>query len=153
MSFQSKNLPLPINIPDKWEDAKQFLQEYIRQAAEGIAQSESGVFSTQAQQSGQTFAGTEGFRKLVQYNVALPNSATSSAIPSGIQSTGTLYVTNLRLIAKDNATDTMFTAMGNSLGNDALDIYMVDRDIFIRTTQDYSAFTNNYIVIEYLITA
>jgi len=149
----TKNLSLPINLPNTWEDARQYVQENLKQAADSIAQTQSGTYSTTQTQSGQTLLGVEGFRKVVEYNVALPNAGSSGAISSGITNPGTFTLINLWLSAKDPATGTAFTAMGNSLGTDALDVYMVGTNIFIRTTQNYSAFTNNFIVIEYILTA
>lgn len=149
-------LPISTFVPEKWEDARAYLNETFQKIANQSNAQEIGWFINQEVVTGKQFVeGTNGnfrtvFRKVVPYLSGLPNSGTAN-IAHGITVGSTFSIISLKLCASDRSTPSYFALEYYSLN--AADSIRVDMDatnINVITTANYSGYTINYFIIEYM---
>ena len=154
---QQSFLPTTLILPDL-SNAKEFnyvLTDFLKKMIAAINDKDIAQYVRQEVQNGQkyfepnsanTFRGI--YRKVIEFG-ALPNIATKD-INHEITVTATTRFT--RIYATANRPDTSFfpIAFGNPLGVSDISIEITPTVVRIVTTIDYSAYTDVFVVLEYL---
>ena len=150
-------LPLYDAIPEEWEQARQMLVERVKKISLAVNNRQIANFVSAEVLSGQKFDSSQpqefrdGFRKVINFG-ALPN-ATTKTIAHGIKFDSNFTLTNLYLSATDPAGFTAFSVQNYSLtAGPSILIRMDATNIIVTTTNDFSAYTRSFVIIEYLLT-
>lgn len=164
MSMTSQNfetyVPVYDVVPEKWEDAKAFINEQLRRLANAVNIREIGWLLNEELLSGkQFFPGTNSpntqtyrsvFRKVINFG-ALPNAGLKS-VAHGITLNSNFSLTHL--YAGATKPTVAFAALqipfSSPTLNKNIQLDMDATNINITTAIDYSAYTRCYVVVEYL---
>lgn len=152
-------VPVFDTIPQKWEDARQALVEYLKKISNAVNVREIGWLLKEELLSGQQFfQGTQPpmnlfrsvFRKVVDFG-PLPNTGTK-VVAHGISTTSNTSVVQLYAAATQPAP---FAAIpipyadpNNSANNISLGIDSVN--VIITTATNYNTYTRCFITISYI---
>lgn len=142
-------IPVYESIPDKWEEAQQFLTEFFRKVSIGINSRERGFYVDDEILSGQMFFPGIGddyrgvFRKVVNFGT-LPNTAAKS-VAHGLTIDSNVSFTRLYGMATDPV-----SLKGIPLPCRTIDLEITSTSIIITTTSNRSSYTRCFVVIEYI---
>jgi hypothetical protein len=166
MTFSSQQfesyVPVYDVVPEKWEDARQFLVEHLKKIVLSLNAKEIGFFLDEELLSGQQlFPGVnsmpetspEQFRSILRMTInfgALPNTTTKS-VPHNVIFDSNFTLTNLYLAATD-PTDLLAFSLQYWSKNAAEDIVlnMDSMNVNVTTKSDYSKYTRSIVVLEYI---
>lgn len=165
MSFSSQDfesfVPVYDAVPEKWEDARQFLVEHLKKISNAVNIRQIGWFLDEELLAGQQFipgsnlSGTSQqfrsvFRKIIDFGV-LPNAVTKS-VPHGITFDANFTLLNLYIAAtKPTAPFLAFSLQywANSAPG-SITLNMDATNINVTTTSNYSDYTRSFVCIEYI---
>lgn len=153
-------VPVYDMVPEKWEEARQFLVEHLKKISNAVNAREIGFFLDEELLSGKSFipgvtsAGNPQvfrsvFRKVIDFG-PLPNAGTKT-VPHGI-----VFDNNFTLIQLFGAaTDpTGLTALPLPLAAAApfqIELYMNSTDIIVVAGSARSNYTRVFVVVEYTL--
>lgn len=156
-------VPVYDAIPDKWEDAREFIVEQLKKISNAVNIREIGWFLDQELLSGKAFipgindasdGGTnQQFRTVLRKVVdcgALPNTGTKT-VPHGITIDANFTLIDLYGAATD-PTNLISFSLDRSAPTLAqqVSIFLDANNINITTGSNRSSFTRSFIVIEYI---
>ncbi len=152
-------VPVYDTVPEKWEDARQFLVEHLKKISNGVNAREVGFFLDEELLSGKSFipgvtasGNPQVFRSVLRKVIdfgQLPNAGTK-AVPHGI-----IFDSNFTLVQLYGATTDPVNLQGFGLGHAAqapnqIELYIDAVNVVVITGTNRSSFTRTFIVIEYL---
>lgn len=151
-------LPVYDVVPEKWEEARELLLEYLKKVSFAVNAREIGFFLDEELLSGKAlFPGvstpnSQAFRTMLRKVIdfgALPNSTTKS-IAHGIAIDSNFRIVQMYLGASDT---TGLTGFGCSYWSKnlsaAINLNYDVTNVNVTTTQDYSNFNQCLVVLEY----
>jgi hypothetical protein len=158
-------IPIYDTVPEKWEDAREFIVEQLKKLGIATNQREIGLFIDTEILSGQQWIPTAAMsgagssnsqqfrtvlRKVINFG-ALPAGGTKS-VPHGIVFDINFTLTNLYLAATDPVNFLAFSLQywANSAPGSII-LNMDATNVNVTVTSNYSAYTRSFIVIEYLL--
>jgi len=159
MSFEPANsvnsfLPPNIIIPDDWTEARLILTDYIVKAAEAvnareIAQYQDVTVSTGENWfvSGDANKSRYGSRLVVDFGT-LPNNTTTT-VAHGISVSSNTVFTYIGGAASIPGT-TYIPLPYPETGGSPVEVWVDATNVNIRTVSDYSAYTQSYVVLEWI---
>jgi len=153
-------VPVYDMVPEKWEEARQFLVEHLKKISNAVNIREVGFFLDEELLSGKSFIpgvtlpgnpsiARSVFRKVIEFGT-LPNAGTKF-VPHGI-----VFNNNFTLIQLfGSATDPIgLTALPLPLAAAApfqIELYMNSTDIIVVTGSARSNYTRVFVVVEYIL--
>ena len=153
-------VPVYDMVPEKWEDARQFLVEHLKKISNAVNYREIGFFLDEELLSGKAFipgatvAGNPQrfrsvLRKVIDFG-ALPNTGTKTVAH------GITFDANFTLIDLWGASTDPVNFFAINLGHaaaapDQIELYMDATNIVVKTGSNRSAFTRTFIVVEYIL--
>lgn len=165
MSFLPANsiqsfIPNDLIIPDDFSEAKLILTDYLRNVIDALNDKEIGQYNTVELVTGQNWF-TPGdanvlrgvYRKVINFGT-LPNTTTTS-VAHGITTTQNTVFTRIYGTATDPGATTITSAIPlpyvdpSALANGIL-LNVDATNVNVTTAADYSAYTNTFIVLEYI---
>lgn len=165
MTFQpddsyQRYVPNDLIIPDKWDESIEILTEYFRKIVDSLNTKDIGEYNTVETVNGQSWF-TSGdankqrnvYRKVIDFG-ALPNAASKTAL-HGITTTQNTVFTRIYGTATDPGVTTITSAIPlpyvdpSAVGNGIL-LSVNATQVTVTTAIDYTAYTNTYIVVEYI---
>ena len=158
-------IPVYDTVPEKWEEAREFLVEQLKKLAIATNQREIGLFIDVETLSGQQWIPTTAmsgpgssnsqqfrtvFRKVIDFG-ALPAGG-NKPIAHGIVFDTNFTLVNLYLSATDPVNFKAFSLQywANSVAGSII-LNMDASNVNVTVTSNYSAYTRSFIVIEYLL--
>lgn len=152
-------VPVYDTVPEKWEQAREFLVEHLKKISNAVNIREIGWLLQEELLSGQQFfpgissADDQQFRSVLRKVVdfgPLPNSGTKS-VPHGIAVTSSTSLMQLYAAATDPSVPNFapIPYASPTLTNN-IQIYMDATNINITTANNYSTFTRCYVFISYI---
>jgi len=148
-------LPLYDTVPDDWESAKGMLVESLKQIISTLNTKESGYLALQEVLScGLLFTNTNNtfrqiFRKVVDFG-ALPNNTTKN-VAHGIAVDSNFRLVNLYLSATNPTALTSFSLQyWSNSATDDIKLNLTSTNVVVVTKSNYSSYTSNLVVIEYV---
>lgn len=151
-------------VPEKWEEARQFLVEHLKKISNAVNVREIGFFLDEELLSGKQFIPTAAMsgsnssnsqqfrsilRKVIDFG-ALPNAATKN-VAHGI--TFDTNFTLMQLYGAATAPGTL-TAIplpyASNIANEPITLFLTSTNVVVRTGINYSSYTRTFIVIEYI---
>lgn len=155
-------VPVYDAIPEKWEDARDFLVEHLKKISTGVNAREIGFFLDQELLSGKQFipgAGTSGgsnqfrsiLRKVVDFG-QLP-AAGNKAVPHGIVFDSNFTLMQLYAAATDPISFIAIPIPWAEVPiapNGNIRVYIDATNINITVGSDRSNFTRCFVIIEYI---
>jgi len=165
MSFLPSNsiqsyIPNDLIIPEDPKEANLILTDYMRNVVDALNDKEIGQYNTVELVSGQKWF-TQGdankeryvYRKVIDFG-ALPNAATKS-VAHGISTTQNTVFTRIYGTATDPGASTITSAIPipyvdpGTLAN-GIELNVDATNVNVTTAANYTAYTNCYIVLEYI---
>lgn len=155
-------LPLYDVIPEKWEDARPFLIETLKRISYAVNVREVGSFLDQEVVTGMQFIPgvndspstvPSEYRDVLRMVVPLPplpDSTSLPPVPHNIAYDSNFSLINLWLAASDPVGLTSFSVQYWSVAAGDIKISLDSENILVSTQSDYSNYTVNYAIIEYL---
>ena len=156
-------LPPNIDIPDSWEDAKPVLIDYLIRAAHALNAREIATYQDANVTGGSNISETVtgqawftagdankfryGSRTVIDFG-ALPNTATKSTA-HGINVTANTRFTRIYGVANDPSTSFIPLPFVDTAGN-SIELNVDATNVNVITPADYTAYTDTYIVLEYV---
>jgi hypothetical protein len=145
-------IPVYEAIPEEWEEAREQLVERMRFIGNTVNNRQTSMYTNTEVLAGQKFDSAtqeprDAFRKTFLIK-ALPNAGVLN-IPHGIKFDANFTLTDLYLSATDPVNFLAFSV--KTLGS-PVSISMDATNIIITTTGNYTAYTKNVVVVEYLLT-
>ena len=146
-------IPVYNFIPEKWDDARANITEQLRRIVDNVNAKVSGAYLDQILLSGYQFVkGTANpnefrsvFRKVVDTG-ALSNTGTTN-IPHGLPfSAGD----NFSLVFMQGGATDPVNFLAAPMPNQDINLKIDSTNIIITTSADYSAYTQSYVVVEYM---
>jgi len=141
------------DVPQDWDKANNFLNWYFQQLTNVVNSKAIGIYSSQEIPAGkQLYVSAKPKTMLRRTFVfgALPNNTTKS-IPHNIDTAQGFQVFNVYLAANDPINGSYFCLQYYSLDATAsIRLVLDNTNINVITTQDYSPYTDCYVVVEYL---
>jgi len=153
-------VPVYDMVPEKWEDARQFLVEHLKKISNAVNYREIGFFLDEELLSGKSFipgatvAGNPQrfrsvLRKVIDFG-ALPNTGTKTVAH------GITFDANFTLIDLWGASTDPVNFFAVNLGHtsaapDQIELYIDATNIVVKTGSNRSAFTRTFIVVEYIL--
>ncbi len=149
-------VPVYDAVPEKWEDAREFLAEQFKKISEAVNVREIGWFLDEELLSGKQFIpGTNNpqeFRTILRKVVdcgPLPNNGTKT-IPHGITVDSNFTLTGLYGVATDSVGLTSFSfPFATIVANAVVQLYIDSTNIQISDLVNYSNYTRVFVFIEY----
>lgn len=151
-------LPVYDVVPEKWEEARELLLEYLKKVSSAVNAREIGFFLDEELLSGKAlFPGTstpnsQAFRSMLRKVIdfgSLPNSSTKS-VPHGIPIDSNFRIVQMYFGASDT---TGLTGFGCAYWakdlSAAINLNYDVTNVNVTTTQDYSNFNQCLVVMEY----
>lgn len=168
VSQSSQNLesfvPVYDVVPEKWEEARQFLVEHLKKISQAVNVREIGFFLEEELLSGGQFipsASTLGansadsnqfrgiFRKVVDCG-SLPNTGTKT-VPHGITVDANFTLLHIYGAASRPSTLTYIPLpFSSNTPGQPVELVMNATDIIITTSVDLSLYTRTFVTIEYI---
>lgn len=155
-------VPVYDMVPDKWEDARQFLVEHLKKISNAVNVRTIGWMLDEELLSGQQLfpstvtpplASPSQFRSILRKVIDfedLPDNTTKT-VPHGIVFDSNFTLVHFYGASTDpvnlNAIPIPYTS--NPTAGESIRLDMDDTDVIIRTTFDYSRFTRTIVTIEY----
>jgi hypothetical protein len=150
------------SIPEKWEKAREFFIEELRKIVDGINSRDNGTYIDFELPNGQQWFKENqtdlknGFRKVVK--ISLPNFGVTNPYTKahGITTTQNMIVTRLYGCATDPGASTLTSAIPlpflDMFTGNHISLEIDQTNIILRSLAggNYSAYTNGYVVIEYI---
>ena len=157
--FFESFVPVYDVVPEKWEDARQFLVEHLKKISNAVNIREIGWFLDQELLSGKQFTpGTSSandqqfrsvLRKVIDFG-ALPAAGTKS-IAHGITFDANFSLIDLFISATDPVAFNAFSLQyWSQNAADSIRINMDATNINVIVNANYSAYTRSFVVIEYI---
>lgn len=153
-------VPVYDAVPEKWEDARQFLVEHLKKISNAVNIREIGWFLDEELLSGKQFIPPSGisgssqqyrtvFRKVIDFGT-LPN-ATTKNVAHGITVDANFTLLNLYGAASDPVAFIYRPVpYATDIAANTIVLFMTATNVSIRTSIDYTAYTRCYVVIEYI---
>lgn len=147
-------------VPDKWEDAREFLVEHLKKISNAVNVREIGWYLDEELLSGKAFipgatvAGNpqqfrQVFRKVIDFG-ALPNTATKT-VAHGISFTTRSTLTNLYGAATNPTTlEYIPLPYSSAVLTDNIELSADSTNIVVTTASNWATYTRCYVVIEYI---
>lgn len=166
MSYNSSQefesfVPVYDTVPEKWEDAREFLIEHLKKISNAVNDREIGFFLDEELLSGKSFipgltvpGNNPGqfrsiLRKVVDFG-PLPNAGTKS-VPHGITIDANFTLIQLWAAATDPIGLTSFVIPHSTVvPANVVQIYLDSTNINITDLVNYSNYTRIFVIIEYL---
>jgi len=155
-------VPVYNTIPEKWEDARAFLSEHLREISEGINAREYGYYSDTEVLSGNVWFPDNGtlfrsvFRKVIDTG-ALKNFGTTGTknIPHVITFSDATRITRLYGAATNPGASSIthgitLPFVDGANVNRRIGLEIDATNIIIRGRGDYSAYSCSYVVVEWI---
>jgi len=157
---QQHYVPTDLIWPENEVEMRLILTDYLKKIVEALNDKEVGQYNTQELVTGESWF-TRGdatqfrypFRKVIDFG-ALPNNA-STSVAHGITTNGSTVFTKIYGTATDQGASSITAAIPipyahSSLVGDQIELSVDATNVIITTAIDYSAFTETYIVLEYI---
>ena len=140
------------NVPQKWEEAQNFLNWFLTLNTNFLNSKSIGILSNQIIPSGkQLYVSSSSFdvlRTTVIFG-ALPNTATKT-VPHGLMVDDTFQLINLYLAASNTSGLKYFCLQYFSIAVGDIVLSMDTTNIIVTTKSDYSAYNVSYVVCEFV---
>jgi hypothetical protein len=153
-------VPVYDTVPEKWEDARQFLVEHLKKISNGINAREIGFFLDEELLSGKAFipgatvpGNPQVFRTVLRKVIdcgSLPNTG-PKVVPHGI-----VFDANFTLVQLYGASTDPVNLNAIGLGHastipaNSVELYMNATDIIIITGINRSSYTRTFVTVEYI---
>lgn len=143
-------------VPEKWEEARQFLVEMLKKISNAVNAREIGWFLDEELLAGKNFIpGTnnnQAFRSVLRTVVnfgALPNAGTKS-VAHNITVDANFSLVSMWLSATDPINFVGFSLAYYSIAAGDIKLSYNATNVVVTTTNNYSAYTTSFIVMEYI---
>lgn len=141
------------NVPEEWEEAKNFFNWYLTQSTNFLNAKSSGIYSSTQSPSGkQLYLSSTAYdvlRLTINFG-ALPNAATKT-YAHGIDFSSGFRLFNLYLAANDTTAQKGFCLQYYSVAAGDIVISINSTNIVVTTLSDYSFYNDCYVIVEFLL--
>lgn len=153
---QQSFLPTTIILPplEKADEFNYVLTDFIKKIISSVNAKDIGQYVLQEIQNGQVFFISNDnqnfrsiYRKVINFG-ALPNS-TTKLVQHGIQITDQLRFTRIYGCANHPNNEFLPLPFSSSVLAENILLQVDNQNVIIETAQDYSAFTDSYVILEY----
>jgi hypothetical protein len=149
-------IPVYDTVPEKWEEARVFLNEKLKAISNALDIREIGWFLDEETLTGQQFipATTSNqqyqpiFRMVINFGV-LPDSSTKS-VAHNVEVNELFVLMNLYISATDPSDLIGFSLQYWSVASADIELSYTSTDVVVTTQSDYSNYTTSYVVMEYI---
>lgn len=153
---QQAYVPTTITLPEDPAQQKRVLVDYLSRVANSLNVRDIGEYSTTEVVTGQNYYGTSAtplkqrgvFRKVIDYSLALPNTA-SVNIPHGLTLSADFRFTRIYGVANNPGTSAI-PLPNDGAGGQGVALSISGANIVLTTAFNATAFTSTSIVLEYV---
>jgi len=141
------------NIPEKWEEARNFFNWYLTQTTNFLNSKSIGIYSNQIIPSGkQIYVSSQSYdvlRTTVVFG-SLPNAATKS-MAHNLSVNSSFRILNLYLAANNTTDLKYFCLQYYSIAPGDIVLSMDATNVIVTTASDYSSYNQCLVVIEFAV--
>lgn len=153
-------VPVYDTVPEKWEDARQFLVEVLKKISNAVNIREIGWFLDEELLSGKQFIPSPTtnnnspsqvrtvLRTVINFG-ALPATATKS-VAHNVTVDANFTLIDMYISATDPIGLVGFSLQYYSIAAGDIKLSYDSTDVIVTTASDYSAYTRSYVVMEYI---
>lgn len=152
---EGPQLALDPVLPEGWQEARNILNDDIREINYAVNAREVSIYETAPQSTGQRWFTADDNqtkrgvkRKVVNFG-ALPDT-TSSSVAHGITVTANTLFTKITAVANDPSTKFVPLPWVKADGSERVEIYADGTNVVITTNFDATGYTTCYVILEYM---